>query len=96
MSLQTVVLGLKGIHGAEGYQEATKALTTIEGVSNIEIQPEQNRVLVSFDDTKTSIHAFKAALTTVDYITEPFPIDAPANPNNDRTLLGDLEQDGRL
>ncbi len=96
MAIQTVQLGLKGISDAEGYDYAIKALSTIGGVQQVKLEPENHRVLVQFDDTQTSVFAFKAALTNVDYISEPFPIEAPANPANDRTLAGDLANDGRL
>lgn len=96
MTIQIVAYDLKGINDAEGFDHVMKAFTTIDGVQTVNLEPENHRVVVSFDDTKTSVYAFKAALTTVDYISEPFPIDAPANPANDRTLAGDLAQDGRL
>ena len=96
MAIQTVQLGLKGIDNRAGFDEVMKALTSIGGVTAVQLQPEQHRVVVQYDDTKTSVYAFKAALTNVDYISEPFPVDAPANPNNDRNLIDDLEQQGML
>lgn len=96
MTIQTVAYDLKGINDPNGYDEVMKALTTIGGVQAVQIEPQNHRVVVSFDDTQTSVFAFKAALTNVDYINEPFPIEAPANPANDRTLAGDLANDGRL
>lgn len=96
MTIQIVAYDLKGINDAEGFDHVMKAFTTIDGVQTVNLEPENHRVIVSFDDTQTSVFAFKAALTNVDYISEPFPIDAPANPANDRTLAGDLAQDGRL
>ena len=96
MAIQTVAYDLKGIHDPAGYEEVMKALTTIGGVQAVHLEPENHRVIVSFDDTQTSVFAFKAALTNVDYITDPFPIEAPANPANNRTLMGDLAKDGRL
>jgi hypothetical protein len=35
---------------------------------------------IHYDDTKTTVHAFVAAISMVDYVTQPFPIDAPQNP----------------
>lgn len=96
MTIQTVAYDLKGIHDPAGYEHVMTALTTIDGVQAVNLEPQNHRVVVSFDDTKTSVFAFKAALTTVDYISEPFPIDAPANPANDRNLVDDLANDGRL
>lgn len=96
MAIQTVALGLKGINDEAGYQDVMTALKNITGVQKIRIQPEQHRVIIQYEDTDTSIYAFKAALTNVDYISEAFPIDAPANPNNDRSLIDDLEDTGKL
>lgn len=96
MAMQTVALGLKGIDDAQGYAAVERAIGTIDGVTALRLEPAAHRVLVEFDDTQTSVYAFKAALTTVDYISEPFPIDAPANPDNDRNLLDDLEDSGKL
>lgn len=96
MTIQTVAYDLKGIHDPAGYEQVMTALKNITGVQKIELQPDNHRVVVSFDDTQTSVFAFKAALTTVDYISEPFPIDAPANPANDRNLVDDLANDGKL
>lgn len=96
MPIQVAQVDLKGINDEQGYQDAMTALKNITGVQKIEIQPENHRVLIQYDDAQTSIYAFKAALTNVDYISEPFPIDAPANPDNDRTLIDDLENTGKL
>lgn len=96
MPMQTVQVDLKGINDPTGYDYAMTALKNITGVQKIDLQPENHRVIIQYDDTQTSIFAFKAALKNVDYISEPFPIDAPANPNNDRTLIDDLENSGKL
>lgn len=96
MAIQTVTLGLGEMTDSNALSQAMTALTTIDGVEAVEFEPEQNRVLVRYDSTKTSAHAFKAALTTVEYIAEPLPFVAPANPNNDRTLVSDLEKQGKL
>lgn len=96
MTIQTVAYDLKGIHDPAGYEHVMTALTTIDGVQAVNLDPQNHRVVVSFDDTKTSVFAFKAALTTVDYISEPFPIDAPANPKTNRTLVDDLVATGKL
>lgn len=96
MAIQTVQLGLKGINDPAGFDEVMQALTTIGGVKAVNIEPEHHRVVVQYEDTDTSVYAFKAALTNVDYISEPFPIDAPANPANDRTLADDLAKTDRF
>ena len=96
MPMQTVQVDLKGINDPTGYDYAMTALKNITGVQKIDLQPENHCVIIQYDDTQTSIFAFKAALKNVDYISEPFPIDAPANPNNDRTLIDDLENSGKL
>lgn len=96
MAIQTVTLGLGEMTDNNALNEAMRALTTIDGVEAVEFEPEQNRVLVRYDTTKTSEHAFTAALSTVEYIAEPLPFVAPANPNNDRTLVSDLEKQGKL
>lgn len=96
MPIQTVQVDLEGINDPAGYDYAMTALKNITGVQKIDLQPANHRVIIQYDDTQTSIFAFKAALKNVDYISEPFPIDAPANPNNDRTLIHDLASNGKL
>lgn len=96
MTTETVTLGLGEIADAEALNQAMMALKTIDGVDKVDFDPTHNVVSVHYDTTKTSAHAFKAALTTVEYITEPLPLVAPANPNNARTLASDLSETGKL
>lgn len=63
MAIQTVALDLKGIDDAQGYAAVERALGTIGGVTAMRLDPAAHRVLVEYDDTQTSVHAFKAALT---------------------------------
>ena len=56
------------------------ALKNITGVTEIELQPENRMAFIHYDDTKTTVHAFVAVISMVDYVTQPFPIDAPQNP----------------
>lgn len=43
----------------------------------IDLDTNTSTALVRYDDTDTSIHAFTAAISMVDYVTQPYPIDAP-------------------
>ena len=58
------------------------ALKNISGVTAIDLDPVHDVATVSYDDTDTSIHALTAAISMVDYVTQPFPIDAPQNPHH--------------
>lgn len=84
MAIQTVRVSLDHIDDPNGLSSVETALKNINGVTGIALEPAQNSAVVSFDDTQTSIYAFNAAITMVDYVTQPFPEDAPANPHNDR------------
>lgn len=82
MAIQTVQVSIKNIDDREGLEEVMTALKNIDGVQAIELAPEQDVAYVRYEDTDTSIHALTAAISTVDYVTQPFPVDAPQNPNN--------------
>ena len=82
MSIQTAQVGIENIDDAEGLESIMTALKNIDGVTAIELQPKQDIAYVRYDDTQTSIHALPAAISMVDYVTQPFPVDAPQNPDN--------------
>ena len=82
MAIQQVQFSIKNIDDAEGIEGGITALQNIDGVLAAELSPESDTGVVKFEDTKTSIHAIKAAVSMVDYVTQPFPVDAPANPKN--------------
>lgn len=83
MAIQTAKVSIENIDDAEGVESVMTALKNIKGVTAIELEPASNTALIRYDDTDTSIHAFTAAISMVDYVTQPFPIDAPQNPRND-------------
>ena len=82
MAIQQMQFSIKNIDDAEGIEGVITALQNIDGVLAAELSPESDTGVVRFEDTKTSIHAIKAAVSMVDYVTQPFPVDAPANPKN--------------
>ena len=82
MAIQQVQFSIKNIDDAEGIEGVITALQNIDGVLAAELSPESDTGIVKFEDTKTSIHAIKAAVSMVDYVTQPFPVDAPANPKS--------------
>ncbi len=82
MAIQQMQFSIKNIDDAEGIEGVITALQNIDGVLAAELSPESDTGVVKFEDTKTSIHAIKAAVSMVDYVTQPFPADAPANPKN--------------
>ena len=82
MAIQTVQVSIKNIDDQAGLEEVMTALKNIDGVQTIELVPEQDVAYVRYEDTDTSIHALTAAISTVDYVTQPFPVDAPQNPDN--------------
>lgn len=83
MAIKSAKLSLTNIDNAEGVESVMVALRNITGVTAIDYDSTTNVVVVSYDDTDTSIHAFTAAISMVDYVTQPFPIDAPQNPRYD-------------
>ncbi len=80
MAIEIAQVSIENINDAEGLESVMTALKNITGVTAIELDTELHTVLVRYDDTQTSIHAFTAAISMVDYVTQPFPIDAPQNP----------------
>ena len=82
MAIKVAQLSIENIDDAEGLESVMTALKNITGVTAIELDADSHMALVRYDDTKTSIHAFTAAISMVDYVTQPFPIDAPQNPRH--------------
>lgn len=80
MTIQVAKVSIENIDDEEGLKSVMTALKNIDGVTAIELDVADKTALVSYDDTDTSIHALTAAITMVDYVTQPFPIDAPQNP----------------
>ena len=80
MAIEIAQVSIENINDAEGLESVMTALKNITGVTAIELDTDRHTVLVRYDDTQTSIHAFTAAISMVDYVTQPFPIDAPQNP----------------
>ena len=80
MAIKSATLSLINIDDAKGIESVMVALKNITGVTAVDYDAATNVVVVSYDDTDTSIHAFTAAISMVDYVTQPFPIDAPQNP----------------
>lgn len=82
MAIQIVQVSIENIDDAEGLESVMTALKNITGVIAIELDPKRDIALIRYEDTDTSIHAFTAAISMVDYVTQPFPIDSPENPRN--------------
>lgn len=83
MAIKVAQVSIENIDDAEGLDSVMVALKNITGVKAIDLDAATNIALIRYDDTDTSIHAFTAAISMVDYVTQPFPIDSPQNPNND-------------
>lgn len=83
MAIQLAKVSIENIDDAAGLDSVMTALKNINGVKAIELDAASNIATVSYEDTDTSIHAFTAAISMVDYVTQPFPIDSPQNPHND-------------
>ncbi|MGP4953068.1 heavy-metal-associated domain-containing protein [uncultured Psychrobacter sp.] len=82
MAIKMAKVSIENIDDAEGLDSVMTALQNITGVVAVELDADTNTALIRYDDTDTSIHAFTAAISMVDYVTQPFPIDAPQNPDN--------------
>jgi len=80
VAIKVAQVSIENISDSEGLDSVMTALKNITGVTAIELDANSRMALVRYDDTKTSIHAFTAAISMVDYVTQPFPIDAPQNP----------------
>ncbi len=82
MAIQTAQVSIENIDDEDGLDSVMTALKNISGVTAIDLDPVHDVATVSYDDTDTSIHALTAAISMVDYVTQPFPIDAPQNPRH--------------
>ena len=83
MAIKIAQVSIENINDTEGLESVMTALKNIIGVTEIELNTDSHTALVRYDDTQTSIHAFTAAISMVDYVTQPFPIDSPQNPHYD-------------
>ena len=81
MAIQMAKVSIENIDDEDGLDSVMTALKNISGVTAIDLDPVHDVATVSYDDTDTSIHALTAAISMVDYVTQPFPIDAPQNPH---------------
>ena len=81
MAIKVTQVSIENINDTEGLESVMTALKNITGVTEIELNTDSHTALVRYDDTQTSIHAFTAAISMVDYVTQPFPIDSPQNPH---------------
>ena len=80
MAIQLAKVSIENIDDAVGLDSVMTALKNINGVKAIDLDAATNIATVSYEDTDTIIHAFTAAISMVDYVTQPFPIDSPQNP----------------
>lgn len=64
---QTVTLSVPGMTCAACPLTVKKALTRVEGVSKVEVSFEDRQVLVTFDDSKTSVQALTRASENAGY-----------------------------
>lgn len=83
MAIKMAQVSIENIDDAEGLDSVMTALKNITGVTAIDLDKASNIVTIRYDDTDTTIHAFAAAISMVNYVTQPFPIDAPQNPRYD-------------
>ena len=83
MAIQTAQVSIENIDDEEGLDSVMIALKNISGVTAIDLDPIHDIATVSYEDTDTSIHALTAAISMVDYVTQPFPIDSPQNLHHD-------------
>ena len=81
MAIQIAQVSIDYIDDAEGLDSLMVALKNIHGVTAIDLDAARNVATVRYEDTETSIHALTAAISMVDYVTQPFPIDSPQNPH---------------
>ena len=82
MAIQTAQVSIENIDDEDGLDSVMTALKNISGVTAIDLDPVHDVATIRYDDTDTSIHALRAAISMVDYVTQPFPIDAPQNPHH--------------
>ncbi len=81
MAIKIAQVSIENIDDSKGLDSVMTALKNISGVMDIELDTASHMAHVRYDDTDTSIHALTAAISMVDYVTQPFPIDAPQNPH---------------
>lgn len=77
MAIQVAQVSIENIDDAEGLESVMTALKNITGVKAVELDAGTDIAIIRYEDTDTSIHAFTAAISMVDYVTQPFPIDSP-------------------
>ena len=82
MAIQMAKVSIENIDDEAGLDSVMTALKNISGVTAIDLDPVHDVATIKYDDTDTSIHALTAAISMVDYVTQPFPIDAPQNPHH--------------
>ena len=80
MAIKMAKVSIENIDDSEGVDSVMTALKNITGVTAVDLDLATSTALIKYDDTDTSIHAFTAAISMVDYVTQPYPIDAPQNP----------------
>lgn len=80
MTIQRAQVDIHNIDDDEGRQSVFTALHNITGVVDVTLVEGGKAAQVHYDDTQTSIHALTAAISMVDYVTQPYPVDAPQNP----------------
>lgn len=80
MTIQHAQVDIHNIDDEEGRQSVLTALYNITGVVEVALVQSGKAARVHYDDTQTSIHALTAAVSMVDYVTQPYPVDAPQNP----------------
>lgn len=80
MAMKIAQVSIENIDNAEGLDSVMTALKNISGVTAVELDTTNHLAIVRYEDTDTSVHALTAAISTVDYVTQPFPIDSPQNP----------------
>ncbi|QSR85171.1 mercury resistance system periplasmic binding protein MerP [Methylacidimicrobium sp. B4] len=64
---QTVTLFVPGMTCAACPITVKKALSKVEGVSRIDVEPKKREVVVTFDDTKTSVEKLTKATKDAGY-----------------------------
>jgi mercuric ion binding protein len=66
-STQTVTLSVPGMTCAACPITVKKALTKVEGVSEVDVTFEKLEAVVTFDDTRTNVQALTEATTNAGY-----------------------------
>jgi len=62
MAIKVAQVSIENIDDTEGFESVMTALKNITGVTEIELQPENRMAFIHYDDTKTTVHAFVAAM----------------------------------